>query len=114
VSALARSGEEAIKLTKKLDPDLVLMDVNLAGSMNGIEASQQIQELKPIPVVYLTAYPNVFVQNPNRMAEPGMCLSKPFSVPQLRALLNIVLGSSSDNPLDGNTKDGGTDSGRIM
>jgi len=107
VSALARSGEDAIQLTKELDPDLVLMDVNLAGSMSGVEASQQIQELKSVPVIYLTAYPNVFVQNPNRMADPGMCLSKPFSVPELRALLSIVLGSSSDNHPDGNTKERG-------
>jgi CheY-like chemotaxis protein len=91
VSGLAKSGEEAVRLAKELHPDLVLMDVNLSGPMDGIEASERIQELKPIPVVYLTAYPNIFVRNPNRMQQPYMCISKPLSIPDLQASINIAL-----------------------
>jgi CheY-like chemotaxis protein len=91
VSALAKSGDEAVRLSSELDPDLILMDVNLAGPMNGIEASRRIQENKYVPVVYLTAYPDVFVRNPSKMQCPYLCLSKPLSIPDLRAVVDIAL-----------------------
>lgn len=93
VSGMARSGEEAIRLTEQLNPDLILMDLKLAGPMTGVQASHQIQELKPIPIVYLTGFPDVFVRNPDQMRQPGMCLSKPFSIPELHNLLEIALRS---------------------
>jgi CheY-like chemotaxis protein len=75
VSASAATGEEALRLAEELNPDLVLMDVKLAGLMDGIEASQRIQEKRPVPVVYLTAYSNVFLGAPARMQNPGICIS---------------------------------------
>lgn len=91
VSALAKSGEEAVRLAAELDPDLVIMDVNLAGAMNGIEASRRIQETRRIPVIYLTAYPNVFIRTPAQMQQPYLCVSKPFSVPELQTVIDIAL-----------------------
>ncbi len=93
VSGLAKSGEEAVRLSQELDPDLVLMDVNLSGAMDGVEASRRIQETRRIPIVYLTAYPNVFVRTPTDMQEPCLCLSKPFSVPTLQAVIEIALAA---------------------
>jgi CheY-like chemotaxis protein len=49
-------GEEALQKVKETPPDLVLMDVQLAGDMDGIEAAAQIQVQFDIPVVYLTGY----------------------------------------------------------
>ena len=92
VSALAKSGEEAIRLSKELEPDLILMDVSLAGAMNGIEASRKIQETKRIPIVYLTAFPSVFLRTPALMQDPYLCISKPFTIPDLRLIINIALG----------------------
>ncbi|MBV5317835.1 MAG: response regulator [Desulfobulbaceae bacterium] len=37
-------------------PDLVLMDIVLKGSMDGIEAATRIKEMAQIPIVYLTAF----------------------------------------------------------
>ena len=91
VSALAKSGEEAVRLSKELNPDLVLMDVNLAGVMNGVEASRQIQAARSIPVIYLTAFPKVFLENPSQMQQPYLCLSKPVSIPDLKFVLGLAL-----------------------
>ena len=54
VPFVASYGEEAVKKAVKLRPDLVLMDITLKGSMDGIEAASKIIALN-IPVVYLTA-----------------------------------------------------------
>ncbi len=93
VSACAQSGEEAVGLVQELHPDLVLMDVNLAGAINGIEASRRIRESQRIPIVYLTAHPKVFLQTPAPMQEPGLCITKPFSLSELRAAIQVALAA---------------------
>jgi CheY-like chemotaxis protein len=94
ITALARSGEEAIQLTKQSSPDLVLMDLHLTGSMTGLEASQRIREVnEEVPVVYLTAHPSILMRFPTQMQKPYMCLSKPVSIPDLRTIIEIALRS---------------------
>jgi len=51
-----RSGEEAIKHVFDLKPDLILMDINLAGKMDGIETVEQIRKKLDVPVIYLSVY----------------------------------------------------------
>lgn len=91
VAGLAKSGEEALRLTDESNPDLVLMDVQLIGQMDGIETAKRIQELKNVPVVYLTANAHVFVRTPAEMQAPRMCLAKPFSPPDLQAVISVAL-----------------------
>lgn len=51
-----RSGEEAVKNVIDLKPDVILMDINLAGKMDGIETVKEIRKKLDIPVVYLSVY----------------------------------------------------------
>jgi response regulator NasT len=51
----ARDGEEAVALAADLEPDLAIMDVKMP-KLDGIEAARRILELRPIPIVMLTAY----------------------------------------------------------
>jgi CheY-like chemotaxis protein len=91
VTGLANSGEQAMRMAAQSKPDLVLMDVKLKGSMDGIETSKRIQELAPVPVVYLTANPNAFVRTTEDMQKPYMCISKPVAIPDLQAVIDIAL-----------------------
>lgn len=50
------SGEEAIQQADQQRPDLALMDVHLAGKLNGVETAAQIRAQFDIPVVYLTSH----------------------------------------------------------
>jgi CheY-like chemotaxis protein len=56
VVGMVAFGEDALQKVKETPPDLVLMDVQLAGGVDGIEAAAQIQAQFDIPVVYLTGY----------------------------------------------------------
>jgi CheY-like chemotaxis protein len=56
VVATAYSGEEAVEKVGEVHPDLVLMDIVLAGKMDGIQAAEKITTLSGTPVVYLTSY----------------------------------------------------------
>ena len=98
VIGLATSGEDAVRMCEEFRPDLILMDVKLAGAMNGIEASRRIGETTNIPVIYLTAYPDVFVKTPGQMQRPYLCISKPFSLPELKAVIDATLAHSALRP----------------
>ncbi|HEY9668560.1 MAG TPA: response regulator, partial [Coleofasciculaceae cyanobacterium] len=56
VVAIVVSGEKAIEKATQLRPDLVLMDIRLKGSIDGIEAAGQIWEHLSIPVIYVTGH----------------------------------------------------------
>jgi CheY-like chemotaxis protein len=90
VVGIATSGEEAVELAEKENPNVILMDIQLQGVMFGTEAARRIQERAKIPVIFLTAFANVFVHDPQQMQFPGICISKPFSVPQLRGALEAA------------------------
>lgn len=52
----ATTGEEALKkIYNALPPDLVLMDIELTGKMNGIDAAREILNYRDIPIIFLTA-----------------------------------------------------------
>src|SRR4051812_48525521 len=50
------TGEAAIARAAELSPDIVLMDIRLAGRIDGIVAADQIRSARDVPVIYLTAH----------------------------------------------------------
>jgi CheY-like chemotaxis protein len=70
VSAVASSGEEAIRKAAETRPDLVLMDIKLKGDMDGIETAGQIRARFNIPAVYLTAYADENTLQRAKITEP--------------------------------------------
>ena len=50
------SGEEAIISAKQNPPDIILMDIRLAGEIDGIDAASAIKSESNIPVIFITGY----------------------------------------------------------
>ncbi|MDC0835587.1 response regulator [Geitlerinema sp. CS-897] len=78
VTARVGSGEKALKQIEDNPPDLVLMDVHLRGTIDGIEAAARIREKTQIPVVYITAYADDDTIERAKYTEPYGYLVKPF------------------------------------
>lgn len=91
VAGLAASGEDAIQLVKTKSPDLVLMDIMLAGKMDGIEAAETIRERFEIPVVYLTSYSDSGTLKRAKITQPFGYLIKPFKERELHTTIEIAL-----------------------
>ncbi|MHB8950299.1 MAG: putative bifunctional diguanylate cyclase/phosphodiesterase [Rhodoferax sp.] len=87
----ATKGEEAIKLAGALQPQLVLMDIQLAGSMDGIAAAQAIRLQYALPVVFITAFDADNVLARAKLTEPFGYILKPFSERELRTVLEMAL-----------------------
>jgi CheY-like chemotaxis protein len=93
VVGVASRGEEAIAKAVELGPDLVLMDVSLAGPMDGIEAARQIRAVRNTPVLYVTAYAAA-LEDAERKEILGPCLSKPFRTKELQSAIARTLGTA--------------------
>jgi CheY-like chemotaxis protein/pSer/pThr/pTyr-binding forkhead associated (FHA) protein len=91
VSAVASSGEEAIKKAGDKRPDLVLMDIRLKGEMDGIEAALEIWARFDIPVIYLTALADEGTLQRAKITEPYGYIVKPFEEKTLHSAIEIAL-----------------------
>ncbi len=87
-------GEEAIRMAEQLRPDLVLMDIQLAGPVDGIVAAQSIREQFGLPVVFLSAYAADDLLARAKLTEPFGYILKPFSERELRTVLEMALFKS--------------------
>lgn len=91
VVALVASGEDAIVQVELIQPDLVLMDIRLAGEMDGVEASQEIQSRFHVPVVYLTANADRATLERVKATHPFGYVLKPFDERTLATTIEIAL-----------------------
>ncbi|MDD1724893.1 MAG: response regulator [Methanospirillum sp.] len=72
------TGEEAVEKAGKSRPDVILMDIHLAGKMDGIQAADRISGQYHIPVIFLTAYADEQTIARAKEAGPFGYLVKPF------------------------------------
>ncbi|MBK8608557.1 MAG: response regulator transcription factor [Chitinophagaceae bacterium] len=91
VSAIAYSMEDALEELKNNQPDLVLLDINLNGSEEGIEIAKVINEKYALPFVFLTSYSDKITLQHAKSTEPSGYVVKPFSEAGLYATLEIAL-----------------------
>lgn len=85
------TGERAIESVLERRPALVLMDIQLRGRMDGIEAAQQIRTRFDVPVVYVTAYSDDATLKRARVTEPYAYLLKPFDERELNIAIEMSL-----------------------
>lgn len=91
----ANNGKDAIELTANLKPDVVLMDITMP-QMNGLEATVQIQEQCPTPVVILTAHESKDLLEEASRVGAGAYLTKPPKLVEIERVVSIALARHQD------------------
>ena len=91
VAGFAVTGEEAVRLAETQRPDLVLMDIQLQGPMDGLEAAKAIRSRSPVPIIFITAFTGMLLGEKQGEAPSESCLTKPFSAADLKERLEAVL-----------------------
>jgi len=91
VAGIVSTGERAIKLADTEKPDLILMDIMLAGKIDGITAASEIRASHDIPVIYVTAYADSTLLDRAKLTTPYGYIVKPFNEREVQSNIEIAL-----------------------
>ncbi|MEA1955442.1 MAG: response regulator [Campylobacterota bacterium] len=88
---IVSTANEAIEIVKEGEIDLVFMDININGAIDGIQCATIINQTRPIPIIYITAYGDS--ETIKEAGETNLYgyLIKPFDENDLEATLNVAL-----------------------
>jgi CheY-like chemotaxis protein len=89
VLGVARTHSEAIALTKKKKPGLILADIQLADGSSGLDAVNELLRSFEVPVIFITAYPERFLTG--ERPEPAFLIAKPFQPSTVSAIASQAL-----------------------
>lgn len=93
VSAIAYDDEEAIVQLKTNTPDAVILDINLEGTINGIQVADYINKNYKLPFLFLTSYADKETLEQAKAVEPWGYIVKPFNEKTLLASLEIAISN---------------------
>lgn len=91
VVGTADTGEKAIDFAFRESPELILMDIRLKGSMDGIQAAGQIREKLDVPIIFMTAYSDEDKIKRAKKTLPYGYLLKPVQDKELEINIDIAL-----------------------
>lgn len=98
VSGIMPRGEDAILQCQDVRPDLILLDINLKGNLDGVETALVLQKLNiDIPIIYLTANADEATFERAKMTGPYAFISKPYKKIDLQRAIELVVNRISKN-----------------
>jgi len=95
IAGQCSSGEEALELVQRIQPDLILMDIQLDGALDGIETAAQITRKQNIPLIFLTSNSDDSTFDRAKATMPAAFLSKPFRGKDLKHAIELAIGQAS-------------------
>lgn len=97
VTGILPRGEQAVLHVEENTPDIVLLDINLKGRLDGIETALQIQRQRDIPIIYLTANGDEATFNRAKSTRPYAFISKPFKQLDLQRAIELTISHMAEN-----------------
>lgn len=91
ITGIIPRGEEVIPHIDQNLPDIVLMDINLKGDLDGIDIVLLIQKKYKIPVIYLTANADDYTFKKAKQTNPYAFISKPFKKIDLQHAIELTI-----------------------
>ncbi len=105
VTGIVSRGEEALLHVRNSRPDVVLMDIQLKGALDGIETVNQMHREVDVPIIYLTA--NADEENFERAksTNPYAFISKPFKKLDLQHAIDLTMDKLQRNGTESKKED---------
>jgi DNA-binding response OmpR family regulator len=96
-SVVALDGEEALRILRKFNPDLIILDL-MPLKLDGLEACRCIRAESQAPLVVLTAWDEDYSRRAGLPPDVDDYVSKPFSPKELMSRVKSLLKEGSDLP----------------
>ncbi len=90
VCGIAATGEKAIAIAEKEKPDLIIMDINLNGTLNGIDTAKRILKFLQPEIIFMTGYESSDFEEKVKQVEYTAFLNKPIDVEMILPLIKKV------------------------
>jgi DNA-binding LytR/AlgR family response regulator len=90
-------AEKAYPVIIKEYPDIILVDINLGGKMDGVELVTKVKATRQLPVVYITANSDIGTYERAKATHPNAFLIKPFTPPNLLATVDLAIANFADD-----------------
>jgi CheY-like chemotaxis protein len=91
VCGRATNSDEALELVASTRPDIVLMDINIKGNIDGIETTKLIKKEFNTPVIYVTSHSDGATLERAKETKPDGFILKPFEDNDLRVAIELAL-----------------------
>jgi len=97
VTNMARNHDDALYSIKEKNPDIILLDIHLKNSKDGIEIAKEVQKIANIPIIYLTAFSDDKTIGRAVQTNPVGYLVKPFKREDLKSILQLAIYKINSN-----------------
>jgi DNA-binding LytR/AlgR family response regulator len=91
VVGVADNYDDAVSLFKNNPVDILLMDINIHGEKDGIETATTLMNIRPVPLIYLTAFTDAATVARVKHTNPSAFLTKPYSIDNVRIAIDLAL-----------------------
>ena len=91
VTGIIPRGEEAVLHVSENQPDIVLLDVNLKGTLDGIETAKTMKKIVDIPIIYVTANADETTFIRAKETRPHAFISKPIKNIDLQRAIELTI-----------------------
>jgi DNA-binding LytR/AlgR family response regulator len=99
LAGIASSEEEAVRMFLATKPDVVLMDIDLGASRDGIEVAMRLNKINPIPIIFATSFADDRTFERAKVTEPYAYLVKPLSLDEVRRNIELAVFRFAKNYL---------------
>ncbi|RZJ66000.1 MAG: response regulator transcription factor [Flavobacterium sp.] len=105
VAGIIPRADEALAHINNRQPDILLLDINLRGDIDGIEMAYQMQKLHDIPIIYLTANSDEAHFERAKATNPYAFISKPYKKLDLQRAIELTVNQIERNrPAEGQSQ----------
>lgn len=96
LAGMADNSDTALAEIGKLTPDLLLVDIKINGTMDGIELVSNITKAKEIPAIFITSFTDKETFDRAKAVNPYAYLSKPFNAHDLQRTIELAIQSKAE------------------
>lgn len=91
VAAILDNGIDLLEFLKKETPDLILMDIQIQGEIDGVDLAHKINKSYKIPLIFITSNTDKSTIERVKITEPAGFIVKPYTIKDLASNIEIAL-----------------------